>query len=72
MTVRPGRAEKCAVTAAIDAGLPARQHRVIVSDAGVRIVAADVRALAQAFYHLEDLMNLREGPFLKKGEETRT
>ena len=72
VTVRPGRAEKCAVTAAIDAGLPARQHRVIVSDAGVRIVAADVRALAQAFYHLEDLMNLREGPFLKKGEETRT
>ena len=72
VTVLPGSAERCAVMASIDEGLVARQYRVDVSDDGVRITAADERALAQAFYHLEDLMNLREGPFLKKGEETRT
>ena len=70
-TVRPGSAERCAVMASLDGTLAARQYRVGVSDGGVRIVAADGRALAQAFYHLEDLMNLRGGPFLRKGEETR-
>ena len=37
----------------------------------VRITAADERQAAQALYHLEDLMNLRRGPFLKKGRERR-
>ena len=31
---------------------------------GVRIVATDDRMAAQALYHLEDMMNLRRGPFL--------
>ena len=72
VTVRPGSLETCALMASLDEGLAARQYRVSVSDDGVRIVARDERALAQAFYHLEDLMNLREGPFLTKGEEVRT
>ena len=38
---------------------------------GVRVVATDDRMVAQAFYHLEDLMNLRRGPFLKHGKERR-
>lgn len=71
VTVRPGSAERYAIMASLDEGLAARQYRVDVSDDGVRIVAKDERALAQAFYHLEDLMNLREGPFLKHGSETR-
>ena len=72
VTVRPESVEQCALTASLDGKLAARQYRVSVSKDGVRIQAADARALAQAFYHLEDLMNLRKGPFLKKGEETRT
>lgn len=57
---------------AVDGSLPARQYRLSVADAAIRIVAHDERALAQAFYHLEDLMNLRRAPFLKRGTETRT
>ena len=38
---------------------------------GVRIVATDDRMAAQALYHLEDMMNLRRGPFLKHGKERR-
>ena len=35
------------------------------------VQAADERAFAQALYHLEDLMNFRAAPFLKKGTESR-
>lgn len=52
------------------ADLPARAYRVEIGEA-VRITAADSRAAAQALYHLEDLMNLRRAPFLRKGAETR-
>lgn len=38
---------------------------------GVRIVASDDRMAAQAFYHLEDVMNFRRGPFVRLGEERR-
>ena len=71
VTVRPGSAERCAVMASLDEKLAARQYRMDVSDVGVRIAAKDGRSLAQAFYHLEDLMNLRKGPFLKHGVEIR-
>lgn len=37
----------------------------------VAIRAADERQAAQALYHLEDLMNLRAGPFLRRGAERR-
>ena len=56
----------------VDEQLPDRQYEIRVDDAGFRVLAHDERAIAQAFYHLEDLMNLRCGPFLKKGAETRT
>ena len=59
------------VALAIDPGLPAASSRIEVGADGVRITASDSRAAAQALYHLEDLMNLRRAPFLKKGTETR-
>jgi len=37
----------------------------------VRIVASDDRMAAQAFYHLEDVMNFRRGPFVRFGETRR-
>ncbi len=51
--------------------LKPRGYRIVVHDAGVTVQAADERAFAQALYHLEDLMNLRKAPFLKKGTEMR-
>ena len=56
----------------VDASLPKDSYRVTVSEDGVAIVGATSRMAAQAGYYLEDVMNLREAPFLPKGEETRT
>ena len=39
---------------------------------GVRLAASDEKMAAQAFYHLEDRMNLRRGPFLSIGTERRS
>ena len=58
------------VSVAIESGLPPRAYRV-ETGRKVKISAADSRAAAQALYHLEDLMNLRCAPFLKKGAEMR-
>ena len=58
------------VAIVLDAALPARAYR-IETGSGVKVAAADSRAAAQALYHLEDLMNLRGAPFLKKGNELR-
>ena len=44
----------------------ARAFEIAVGEDGVRIDATDDRMAAQAFYHLEDAMNYRKGPFLKK------
>ena len=60
-----------AVTARIDPSMSPREYRCAVSWHGVRISAADGRAVAQAFYHLEDLMSLRMAPFLKFGYKRR-
>ena len=69
---RPGKSGRPgAVVASLDPSLREREYRVQVAKDGVRLAGRDARALAQAFYHLEDLMNLRGGPFLKFGEETR-
>ena len=46
-------------------------YSVEIDGTGVKVTAADERLLAQALYHLEDLLNLRRGPFLKKGAERR-
>lgn len=47
-----------------------RGHRITVSDQ-VTIEGYDENGIAQALYYCEDVMNLREAPFLKKGCETR-
>ena len=47
-----------------------RGHRITVGD-HVLIEGYDEPGIAQALYYLEDVMNLREAPFLKKGTETR-
>ncbi len=45
---------------------------ISVGSGSVSIQAQDERALAQALYHLEDVMGLRGGPFLRNGTEVRT
>ena len=46
-------------------------YEIDVGDGGVSVAASDDRMAAQALYHLEDVMNLRRGPFLRKGAERR-
>lgn len=43
-----------------------------VTDDGVTLKATDERMAAQGFYYLEDRMNYRKGPYLKKGSRVRT
>ena len=52
--------------------LKERSYSVETDADGVKLVGFDERALAQAFYHLEDMMNLRRAPFLKHGRRVRT
>ena len=54
-----------------DDTLRAREYAVDVTVEGVVVRAKDGRAAAQALYHLEDLMNLREAPFLTFGKGLR-
>ncbi len=70
VSARFARGVRGTVTVSLDASLPPRAYRVETGD-GVAVAAADSRAAAQALYHLEDLMNLRCAPFLKKGQEKR-
>jgi len=59
------------VEIALADNLPPRTATFDTTETGVRIVASDERAAQQALFHLEDLMNLRRAPFLKKGQERR-
>lgn len=59
------------VVVSMDFSLPVCGYSVDVTADGVRVGAGSERAAAQALYHLEDLMNLREAPFLPKGREHR-
>ena len=47
-----------------------RGHRITV-DNMVTVEGYDENGIAQGLYYLEDVMNLRFAPFLKKGTETR-
>ena len=47
-----------------------RGYRVAVEE-GVLVRGYDARGVAQGLYYLEDLMNLREAPFLEKGSTAR-
>ena len=49
-----------------------RSFSVDVRDDSVTLRATDAKMAAQGFYHLEDRMNCRKGPYLKKGSRVRT
>ena len=68
MGVKTGAVD--AVAIALDPSMERGSYEVDVGDK-VSVKAADERAAAQALYHLEDLMNLREAQFLKKGRTLR-
>ena len=42
-------------------------RKITVGDKGIAVTAADDRGIAQALYDLENCMNDRKAPFLKKG-----
>jgi len=46
-------------------------YKLCVGEENITIKAYDDRGVAQAFYHLEDLMSLRRAPLLTKGEKER-
>lgn len=48
-----------------------RSYRLKVEAGCITICGADARGLGQGCYYLEDLLNLREGPFLSPREELR-
>ncbi len=50
----------------------ARSYRLTVTPDRVEIDASDERGVAQGGYYLEDLMNLRSAPFLKREVLTRS
>ncbi len=60
-----------AVRTRLDKNLRAREYRIEVDTSGVTAIGADERAVRDALCHLEDMMALRGGPFLKHGVETR-
>jgi len=47
-----------------------RGHRVTIGE-NVKVEGYDEAGIMQGLFYLEDVMNLREAPFLKKGTETR-
>jgi hypothetical protein len=49
-----------------------RSYRLLVKRDAVVICGCDERGTGQGCYYLEDLMNLREAPFLQIGTEVRT
>ncbi|MBO6120618.1 MAG: hypothetical protein J6Q49_02065 [Kiritimatiellae bacterium] len=59
-----------ALVVKLDRSLGARASRIEVGE-NVVVSCGSERAALQALAHLEDLMNLRGGPFLKKGVESR-
>ena len=46
-------------------------YRITVTDTGITLEGYDVRGVAQGLYSLEDRMNLRRAPYLKKGTVCR-
>lgn len=56
----------------VDSTLPAHSYRFTACDEGIRLIGSDSRMAAQAGYYLEDLLNLREGPYLTFADTVRT
>ncbi|MFA7636607.1 MAG: glycoside hydrolase family 20 zincin-like fold domain-containing protein [Monoglobales bacterium] len=42
-------------------------YRLTISDDGITLEGADEKGVAQGLYYLEDRMNIRKAPFIKKG-----
>ena len=55
----------------VDSNLDEHSYRLAVESGAVLLCGSDSRSAAQAGYYIEDLMNLKEGPYLKIGSETR-
>ncbi len=49
----------------------ARSYRIVVEQDAISICGFDERGVGQGCYYLEDLMNLREGPFVPVMDEVR-
>lgn len=49
-----------------------RSYRLVVKRDAVVVCGCDERGAAQGCYYLEDLMNLREAPFLQLGDQVRS
>ena len=49
-----------------------RSYRLVVKGDAVVVCGHDERGVGQGCYFLEDVMNLREAPFLQLGDEVRT
>jgi hypothetical protein len=61
-----------ATVAAATSGLKKeRSYRLVVDGERIVICGCDERGAGQGCYHLEDLMNMREAPFVKKGNVLR-
>ncbi|MBQ8908119.1 MAG: hypothetical protein IJY71_06005 [Clostridia bacterium] len=56
----------------IDTSLPAHSYRFSAKEGEICLIGSDSRMAAQAGYYLEDILNLREAPFLLACEEVRT
>jgi hypothetical protein len=57
---------------ALGAGLSVtRSYRLLVEPDAITICGNDERGTAQGCYYLEDLLNLREGPFVSQRDEVR-
>ena len=56
----------------VDTAVAKDSYRVTVGEDTVTLVGGSSRMAAAAGYYLEDVMNLREAPYLPKGEELRT
>jgi len=64
-------ATKDALPTVGDALATPRSYRLVVTAERVLICGADDRGVGQGSYYLEDLLNLREGPFLPMQDVTR-
>lgn len=56
----------------VDSTLPADSYRFVAKEGEVRLVGSNARMAAAAGYYLEDLLNLREGPYLTEADTVRT
>lgn len=61
---------KNTITYIVDSSIGENTYRITVTDNSVRLCGCDSRSAAKAGYHIEDIMNLAEAPYLKKGENT--